>query len=73
MSPYMKDAVERVVATFVVAFLGVLGTALAAGAVKDWQGVLGSAALAGVIAAIDVVKVVLAKFVGDRQSASLVD
>lgn len=69
---YVRDLIERVVATFVTAFLGVLVT----GGVFDvshlrdasaWQ----AAGLAGVAAVLSLVKGIVAKFVGDRDSASL--
>jgi hypothetical protein len=71
---FLIDAVERVAATFLVAFLGVLTVALQTqGFGLEWKSVLASAALAGLIAAYDVVKVVAARFVGSKDSASLVD
>lgn len=74
MTPYMKDAIERVVATFVVGFLGVLTFELSVGGFSlDWQSVLQSAAVAGIIAAWDVLKVYLARFAGDKESASFVE
>jgi hypothetical protein len=78
---YLRDATERVLATFVVAFIGLLTTALVpwlADQVRQiasghwtWEGLLAACAVAGVIAAVDVVKVLAARFRGDDDSASL--
>ena len=69
MSPYMKDALERVVSTFIVAALGSLSIWLAAGAPTGRTALL--AALTPVAASMyDIVKVVLAKYVGDNGTAS---
>lgn len=73
---YLKDAAERVAATFAVAFLGVLTIALSGWLAKpaplSWKTLLMSAASAGIIAAWDVLKVIVAHFVGDSESASLI-
>jgi hypothetical protein len=66
MSSLLKDAAERVVATFIEAFAGVLilgdqlnlSTAQAAGT-------------AGLIAALTVVKSTAASFIGNKNSASV--
>ena len=68
MSRYLRDAIERVVATFVVAFLGSIGVCLAQGAVPS-EAAITSAVIAGAAAAVDVLKVILAKYVGDPTSA----
>jgi hypothetical protein len=70
MSVYMKDLLERVVWTFLTAAGGV---AVAAGPahwmeVGVWQG----AAIAGLAAAGSLVKGILARGVGNRDSASTV-
>ena len=62
------DAGERIVATFVVAFLGALLVVPPPWNEKVWQ----AAAFAGVVAALDVVKVIAASFIGSPDSASLV-
>ena len=67
---FLKDAAERVLATLLVASLGSLSVWLAAGAPTGKSALL--AALTPVVAALfDVVKVLLARFVGDPDSASL--
>ena len=71
MSTYTKDALERIVATIVVAALGSLTVWLAAGAPTGKPAML-AAATPVVVALYDVVKVVAAKFVGDSDSAGLV-
>jgi hypothetical protein len=74
---YLADAAERVIATFAVAFLGLLTPAVAAwlggGAAPDWRALVASATGAGIIAAWDVLKVLIAKFVGSSNSASFVE
>lgn len=79
---YLKDAAERVVATFVVAALALVSTAAVpwlsarvaeiATGTFTWQTLLAAAAVAGFIAAWDVAKVLLAKLLGDPESASLI-
>lgn len=67
MSKWLKDALERVVATFAEAFAGalILGDQLNVSTAK-------SAGLAGIIAALAVVKSIAAKFVtANPNSASL--
>jgi len=75
---WMVDTLERTVSTFLQAFIGGLS---APGVMDllpgkppniDLSGIQ-SAALAGVVAALAVVKAALAKLTGDRQSASLVE
>ena len=65
---YVRDLVERVVATFVVALGAVFVAAEPAGmfTVSFWEG----AATAGLAAAGSLLKGLVAKFVGDRDSAS---
>lgn len=69
---YLRDLAERIVSTFVVAFLG----ALVAGGwfdlahIRDASAVQ-DAALAGVAAALSLVKGLAAKWVSNRDSASL--
>lgn len=65
---YARDLIERILATFVVAFIGV---AVAAGpadmfSASFWE----SAAAAGVAAAGSLLKGLFAKAVGDKNSAS---
>lgn len=69
MTPYMQDAIERVLATLLVAALGSLAVWLTAGA-PGGKGALLAALTPIVIALFDVVKVVLARFIGDPASAS---
>lgn len=66
---YAVDLVERVAATFVVATGGVLVTADAGnvGHLSFWQ----SVAAGGVAAAGSLIKGILARAVGDKNSASL--
>jgi len=64
---FLLDALERVVATFVEVFAG----ALIAGPTIN-IGTVQAAALAGLIAALTVVKTVAASFVGDKDSAGVV-
>ncbi len=70
MSVYMKDLIERVVWTFLMAAAGV---AVAAGP-ANWMdvGVWKGAAIAGLAAAGSLLKGVLARHVGNRDSASTV-
>jgi len=72
MTPYVKDALERVAATIVVAALGSLTVWMAAGAPMGKPAML-AAATPVVVALFDVVKVVLARFVGNKDSASFVN
>lgn len=67
---YALDLGERVLATFVVATGGVLTTATAGnvGHVSFWQ----AAGAGGVAAAYSLVKGVVARVVGDGNSASLI-
>lgn len=68
---YIRDLVERVIATF---SQGVIGLLLLSGA--DVTGVvdfstLKKAAIAGVFAVLSLIKGILARTVGDQESASL--
>jgi hypothetical protein len=72
MSTFWMDATERVVATFVEAFVGSLIVTLGAQQPLD-KAALYSAGMAGIIAALAVVKVVAASLKGDPDSASLVE
>lgn len=68
MSKFLQDAVERVVATFVVVFL----TALLATPAEVWTAdTAKKAGFAGAAAALTLVKTLVAKFVGNPDSASL--
>ena len=73
---YLKDLAERVLATFSVAFVGAwLPSVLDAGG--DWQAVINlstaqKALLAGGAAVLTLAKGVIAKLIGDSDSASLV-
>lgn len=69
---YVKDLVERVLSTFVIAFIGALIT----GGVFDVQGMTdvaaySAAALAGVQAVLSLLKGLAAKLISDHNSASL--
>jgi hypothetical protein len=68
-SQYLKDLVERVVTTFVAAFVSVLVATgpMNLGDLSVWQ----SAAAAGGAAVVSLLKGFLAKNVGDRNTASL--
>ena len=68
MSPYFRDLLERVLSTFGAGALAVLGTNAAdLTDVGLWKG----AALAGAAAVITLLKGVLARGVGDSESAGL--
>jgi len=69
---YVRDLAERVVATFLTAFLGALVTGgwFDVAHVRDLSAVQ-AAALAGVAAVLSLIKGLVAKFVADRDSASL--
>lgn len=69
---YVKDLIERVAATFVVTFLGTLvsGGWFDIDQIRD-LGAPKAAALAAVAAVLSLIKGVVAKFVADKQSASL--
>ena len=75
ISPFAKDALERIAATFIVAALGAvtaaLVTYLTTGAM-DPKATAMTALAAGLTAAWDVVKVFLAKVVGSPDSASFI-
>lgn len=70
MTPYVKDAIERVATTFVVTFLGSLIVTMQAGKLPD-QAAVYSMTIASAAAALDVLKVSLARFVGDQDSAAM--
>lgn len=68
MSPYFRDLLERVLSTFAAGALAILGTNVAdLTDVSLWKG----AALAGAAAVVSLLKGVLAKTVGDSESAGL--
>jgi len=69
MSAYLKDLLERVVATFAAGFVAALVADWTGAIPSDWKAWLLSGVLAGVVA---VVKGVLAKKVGDPGTASVV-
>lgn len=66
---YLSDLAERVVTTFVAAFVSVLVSTGPAGlgSLSVWQ----SAAAAGGAATVSLLKGLIAKRVGDRNTASL--
>ena len=67
-SEYAKDLAERVAATFLGGVLGVVGTNGAdITSLSLWE----SAAVAGGVAVISLVKGLLARYVGDKESAGL--
>ena len=72
MKAYLTDALERVIATFAETFLASLILVLAAGKDLD-KAALSAAAVAGLASALTVAKVALAKFVGDPDSAAMVE
>lgn len=72
MSPFIKDALERVAATFVEAFCASLVAAYAAGADITRTETLYAAVIAAAAASLSAVKAVAASFIGDEDSASLV-
>jgi len=63
---FLRDAGERVLATFLEA---AAGSVILSGALN--LDVAKAAGLAGVLAALTVVKSLLARFLGDRESASV--
>ena len=66
---WLRDAAERIAATFAIVFLTAW---LASGPVLDLSlGALKSAALAGLAAALTALKTMLARSVGNPDSASL--
>lgn len=73
--PWLRDMLERVVATFAMAFLALYVPAILGGggslAVMADLGILDKAAFAGVAAVLSLVKALIAKKVGDSESASL--
>lgn len=68
MHRYLLDLAERTLATYVVAFLGLL---LAGGLDMLSLGSVRAAAVAAIPAALAVIKGAVAKLVGDRDSAAL--
>jgi len=71
MSAYWKDVAERVTATFVEAFAGVAAVNLGNGLTLKEASI--AAAVAGVIAALSLAKSIAASFIGDSDSASLIE
>lgn len=69
---FLADAAERVIATAALAFAGALVIALQAGQRID-KAALTSAAVAALAAALDVVKVLIARRFGDPESAGFLD
>jgi hypothetical protein len=71
-SRYVKDLVERIVSSFVLTFLGALtaGGWFDIGQITDLS-IPRKAALAGIVAVLSLIKGLVAKFVADRNSASL--
>ena len=68
---YIRDLVERVASTFAQAFIGqLLLSLLSVGGVVDFS-TLKKAGIAGAIAVLSLVKGLLARGVGDENSASL--
>lgn len=70
MSQYVKDLLERVVMTFLQAFVGALVIAVPDGGIS--LSTAQAAALAGVAAVLSLVKGLLAKGVTEPDNASLV-
>ena len=70
-SRYIRDLVERVLATYVQTFLGLLlASGFAVDGVVDLSLVV-KAAVAAIPAALSLVKGIVARAVGDKESASL--
>lgn len=69
MSPYLKDLLERVGATFIAGADAALLANWTGAIPSDWKGWLLTGALAGVAS---VVKGIVAKYVGDKGTASVV-
>lgn len=69
---YLRDLVERILSTFVQAFLGglVAGNWFDVAHIRDLS-VVETAGVAGLIAVLSLIKGLVAKFVADRDSASL--
>ena len=65
---WIKDAIERVVSTYVQVFLGLL---IAGGTNAINIGTAKAAAIAAIPAALSVLKAILARQFGDPESASL--
>jgi hypothetical protein len=68
MPRFLTDLVERVIATYATAFLGLL---LANGFDLTDLGAVKAAAIASIPAALSIIKGVLARFVGDPGTAAL--
>ena len=66
---FLRDACERVIATYIQAFLGLL---LAGWSTSVDISTVQAAAVAAIPAALAVVMTMVARFVGDPESASLV-
>lgn len=67
-TPFIRDAVERIISTYVQSFLGLLIT----GGITDLSvSTIQAAALAAIPAALSAVKALLARWKGDPDSASL--
>jgi hypothetical protein len=75
VNKFLRDTIERVVATFAVAFLALyIPSLLADGATAESLtdvGTLGKAAVAGAAAALTLVKALVASRIGNPNSASL--
>lgn len=68
MPKFLTDLAERVASTYVVAFLGLL---LADGVDLTSIGTIRAAAIAALPAALSVIKGVVARYIGNPTSASL--
>ncbi|OLE27963.1 MAG: hypothetical protein AUG44_08725 [Actinobacteria bacterium 13_1_20CM_3_71_11] len=68
MSVYVKDLLERVMTSFIAGFVGAVGLDVTSITDLGWKAWLIAGAGAGIVS---VVKGVLAKGVGDSQSASM--
>lgn len=67
---FLVDAAERIVATFVEAFIGLLlASESSIIAVSTWQ----AAAVAAIPAVLSAAKAIIARHFGDPESASLAD
>ena len=67
---YWIDTAERVVATFVEAFLGVWLVAIVNGTPITDKNAVYAAGVSGIIAALSLVKSLIARFVGSNDSAA---
>lgn len=68
MTPFLRDATERIIATYLQAFIGLVA---AAGATGFDVSTLRAAAIAAAPAALAAVKALFAKAAGDPDTASL--